>query len=82
MTPTVVASLYVEVMTMRAQSSGDAGCVRYTFRLRVSVGSERLLAAEWARCRWIWNEAVAKSKAVHAYNQAHPGDKPTCGPAQ
>ena len=33
-------------------------------------------------CRWVWNECVAKSKAVHAHNKAHPQDKLTCGPAQ
>ncbi|MER7187740.1 transposase [Streptomyces hyaluromycini] len=37
--------------------------------------------AEWDRCRWVWNECVAKSQAVHLYNKA-TGGKRTCGPAQ
>ncbi|WP_314223257.1 RNA-guided endonuclease InsQ/TnpB family protein [Streptomyces zaehneri] len=39
------------------------------------------LEAEWDRCRWIWNESVAKSKAAHLHNNA-TGEKQTCGPAQ
>ncbi|KUO08125.1 transposase [Streptomyces sp. DSM 15324] len=38
--------------------------------------------AEWARCRWVWNECVAMSRKVHAANRANPDDKVTCGPAQ
>ncbi|MFD5491692.1 RNA-guided endonuclease InsQ/TnpB family protein [Streptomyces sp. NPDC127091] len=40
--------------------------------------------AEWDRCRWVWNECVAKSKQVHAWNKNRPEgiDKRTCGPAQ
>jgi putative transposase len=30
----------------------------------------------------VWNECVAKSKAVYAHNTAHPMDGQTCGPAQ
>lgn len=41
----------------------------------------RALAAEWDRCRWAWNECVAKSRAVHLHNKA-AGEKQTCGPAQ
>ncbi|PJE95231.1 transposase [Streptomyces carminius] len=37
--------------------------------------------AEWARCRWIWNECVAMSRKVHAANR-NAADKVTCGPAQ
>ncbi|MEU1401518.1 transposase [Streptomyces sp. NPDC005728] len=58
------------------------GCTRYTYRLRVSLTAGAALLAEWDRCRWVWNECVAKSKAVHAHNKAHPEDKLTCGPAQ
>ncbi len=36
---------------------------------------------EWDRCRWVWNECVAKSRAVHLHNRA-TGQKATCGPAQ
>lgn len=59
-----------------------AGRARYTFRLRLSHGAERALLAEWDRCRWIWNECVAKSKQIHEHNRAHPETKLTCGPAQ
>ncbi|MFC7265900.1 RNA-guided endonuclease InsQ/TnpB family protein [Streptomyces lutosisoli] len=58
------------------------GHARYTYRLRVSSTARPRLLAEWDRCRWVWNECVAKSKAVHAHNKAHPEDKQTCGPAQ
>lgn len=36
--------------------------------------------AEWARCRWIWNECVAMSRKVHHLNQG-AAEKTTCGPA-
>ncbi|WP_225096280.1 RNA-guided endonuclease TnpB family protein [Streptomyces sp. CoH27] len=58
-----------------------AGYARWTFRLRVSSTAHTALMTEWDRCRWIWNECVAKSKAVHLRNKA-TGDKQTCGPAQ
>ncbi|MFD9502541.1 RNA-guided endonuclease InsQ/TnpB family protein [Streptomyces sp. NPDC060035] len=60
---------------------GGCRVARWTYRLRVSSTACAALEAEWARCRWVWNEAVAKSKAVYAYNRA-TGDKVTCGPAQ
>ncbi|WP_434481952.1 RNA-guided endonuclease InsQ/TnpB family protein [Streptomyces sp. NBC_01340] len=43
-----------------------------------------LLMAEWDRCRWVWNECVAKSKQAHVWNKNRPEgtDKRTCGPAQ
>lgn len=56
-------------------------CARYTYRLRVSPTAHTALNAEWDCCRWIWNECVAKSKAVHALSRA-TGEKLTCGPAQ
>ncbi|MBK3569137.1 RNA-guided endonuclease TnpB family protein [Streptomyces sp. MBT62] len=59
----------------------DAGHARWTFRLRVSLTARTQLYAEWDRCRWVWNECVAKSKAVYAQNNA-TGEKATCGPAQ
>ncbi|MCF3133183.1 RNA-guided endonuclease InsQ/TnpB family protein [Streptomyces olivochromogenes] len=59
----------------------DAGYARWTFRLRVSSTARTALEAEWDRCRWIWNESVAKSKATHLHNKA-TGEKQTCGPAQ
>ncbi|MER7874173.1 transposase [Streptomyces solisilvae] len=64
------------------QISEGAGHARYTYRLRVSSAARTALLAEWDRCRWIWNECVAKSRAVYAHNRAHPDDKLTCGPAR
>ncbi|WP_256727181.1 RNA-guided endonuclease InsQ/TnpB family protein [Streptomyces acidiscabies] len=64
------------------ERAGDAVCVRYTYRLRVSSTARSALLAEWDRCRWVWNECVAKSRAVHAHNRAHPASGLTCGPAQ
>ncbi|QIY57125.1 transposase [Streptomyces sp. RPA4-5] len=61
-----------------AEGSGHA---RYTFRLRVSSTARTGLEAEWARCRWVWNECVAMSRKVHARNKA-TGEKAGCGPAQ
>jgi putative transposase len=49
-------------MTTPMEADG-AGRARYTYRLRVSSSARTALEAEWARCRWIWNECVAKSKA-------------------
>ncbi|MFE4254234.1 hypothetical protein ACFRU3_32950 [Streptomyces sp. NPDC056910] len=39
------------------------------------------LEAEWDRCRWLWNECVAKSKAMYLHNKA-TGERQTCGPVQ
>ncbi|GAB2818993.1 RNA-guided endonuclease TnpB family protein [Streptomyces chlorus] len=66
-----------------AQVRADAGAghARYTYRLRVSSAARTVLAAEWDRCRWVWNECVAKSRAVHLRNKS-TGRKATCGPAQ
>ncbi|MEV6106705.1 transposase [Streptomyces sp. NPDC051940] len=63
-------------------TAADGGRARYTFRLRVSSTARTALLAEWDRCRRVWNECVAKSRAVHAHNRAHPHDRLTCGPAQ
>ncbi|MFI8910947.1 RNA-guided endonuclease InsQ/TnpB family protein [Streptomyces sp. NPDC053513] len=54
---------------------------RYTYRLRVSSTALAALLAEWDRCRWVWNECVAKSKHVYERNKA-TGERGTCGPAQ
>ncbi|MET8981304.1 transposase [Streptomyces sp. NPDC004539] len=53
----------------------DAGYARYTYRLRVSSTAHRALMAEWDRCRWVWNECVARSKKAHS-------ERETCGPAK
>jgi putative transposase len=59
----------------------DTGHARYTYRLRVSSTARTGLEAEWARCRWVWNECVAMSRKVHALNR-DAAEKTTCGPAQ
>ncbi|MEU5541965.1 transposase [Streptomyces sioyaensis] len=58
-----------------AQEKAGGGRVRYTYRLRVSSPAAALLEAEWARCRWLWNECCARSKKAYA-----KGEK--CGPAR
>ncbi|MDG5804414.1 transposase [Streptomyces ossamyceticus] len=68
-------------MTTRQQGSGGAGHTRYTYRLRVSSTACTGLEAEWARCRWVWNECVAMSRKVHGLNR-DAAEKETCGPAQ
>jgi putative transposase len=44
--------------------------VRYTYRIRPGAQAEASLISEWNRCRFLWNEAVHKSKT---------GRKPTFG---
>ncbi|MGW8380864.1 transposase [Streptomyces sp. ODS28] len=63
------------------EAEESAGCARYTFRLRVSATARRALEAEWGRCRWVWNECVAKSQQVHQAAKA-TGVTLACGPAQ
>ncbi|MEV0234423.1 hypothetical protein [Nonomuraea sp. NPDC050786] len=48
----------------------------------MSSTARTALLAEWDRCRWVWNECVAKSQQTYLHNKADPGDKRTCGPAQ
>ncbi|WP_089100390.1 RNA-guided endonuclease InsQ/TnpB family protein [Streptomyces hyaluromycini] len=67
-------------MTTSAEAD-EVGHARYTYRLRVSSTACEALLAEWDRCRWIWNECVAKSKAAHLHYET-TGEKRTCGPAQ
>ncbi|MDA3645706.1 transposase [Saccharopolyspora indica] len=59
---------------MAARQGARIGNARYTYRLRVSVTAAKALAAEWGRCRWIWNECVARSRKAHR-------DGESCGPA-
>ncbi|GAA4237207.1 hypothetical protein GCM10022254_48730 [Actinomadura meridiana] len=68
-------------MATREKGAGDTGHARYTYRLRVSSTARATLMAEWARCRWLWNECVAMSRKVHAANQ-DAVEKATCGPAR
>ncbi|MFD7409625.1 RNA-guided endonuclease InsQ/TnpB family protein [Streptomyces sp. NPDC059866] len=68
-------------MTTDTTDGQETAHARYTFRLRVCAGARAALEAEWARCRWIWNECVAKSKAIHLHNKVTGGTE-TCGPAR
>ncbi|MGW4302905.1 RNA-guided endonuclease InsQ/TnpB family protein [Streptomyces sp. NPDC004646] len=68
-------------MTASRKRSEGVGHARYTYRLRVSSTARTGLEAEWARCRWVWNECVAMSRKVHALNR-DAAKKTTCGPAQ
>ncbi|WP_406436534.1 transposase [Streptomyces sp. NBC_01613] len=61
-------------MTAEERPSKSIGHVRWTYRLRVSASARAALVAEWDRCRWLWNECVARSKKAH-----QGGEK--CGPA-
>uniref|UniRef100_A0AAU1U1C8 Transposase n=1 Tax=Streptomyces sp. NBC_00119 TaxID=2975659 RepID=A0AAU1U1C8_9ACTN len=62
-------------MAIAALETAGVGHARYTFRLRVSSTATGALEAEWARCRWLWNECCARSKKAHAENEK-------CGPAR
>ncbi|WP_327262657.1 transposase [Streptomyces sp. NBC_01232] len=53
---------------------GEGGHARYAFRLRVSSAARIALLGEWDRCRWVWNQCVAESRAAHKA-------KEKCGPA-
>lgn len=64
-------------METRQETMEDTGHARYTHRLRVFATARAALEAEWGRCRWVWNESVAKSR------QQHDGaPRATCGPAE
>ncbi|MEU4729102.1 transposase [Streptomyces sp. NPDC023588] len=54
--------------------AGEGWHARYTFRLRVSSTARTALLSEWDRCRWVWNQCVAQSRAAHI-------SKEKCGPA-
>ncbi|WP_406444805.1 transposase [Streptomyces sp. NBC_01613] len=57
------------------KAAPQGGHARYTYRLRVSSVTAAVLEAEWVRCRWVWNECVARSVKAHR-------DGETCGPAR
>ncbi|MFF4053748.1 RNA-guided endonuclease InsQ/TnpB family protein [Streptomyces chartreusis] len=67
-------------MTTEAVTEASGHC-RFTYRLRLSSASRAALDTEWDRVRWVWNECLAKSRAVHAHNRV-TGEKMTCGPVQ
>lgn len=48
---------------------------RYAYRLRPSPAAKRSLLGQWDRCRWVWNQCVAQSKAASKSNEE-------CGPAR
>jgi putative transposase len=62
-------------MTTPQDAVEDTGHARYSYRLRVSSTALTGLTGEWSRCRWIWNECVARSKKAH-----HADEE--CGPAR
>ncbi|MFD4340770.1 RNA-guided endonuclease InsQ/TnpB family protein [Streptomyces anulatus] len=51
------------------------GYARYAYRLRVSSTALAALMSEWDRCRWVWNQCVAESRAAHKAGEE-------CGPAR
>ncbi|MEV5086235.1 transposase, partial [Streptomyces sp. NPDC056159] len=57
------------------READGGGHARYTYRLRVSATARTALEAEWGRCRWVWNECVARSRKAHAEGEP-------CGPAR
>ncbi|MFJ8212686.1 RNA-guided endonuclease InsQ/TnpB family protein [Streptomyces sp. NPDC096033] len=61
-------------MTARTDVGHSVGHARHTYRLRVSSTALTALLGEWDRCRWVWNNCVAASKAAHQSRE-------TCGPA-
>lgn len=66
----------VGIMAAVKQHDGEVvGHARYTYRLRLSATAERALLSDWDRCRWVWNQCVAHSRAAHRA-------KEKCGPAQ
>ncbi|RSM89311.1 transposase [Streptomyces sp. WAC 01325] len=67
-------------MTTDAVTEASGHC-RYTCRLRLSSTARTVLDGEWGRVRWVWNECVAKSRAVHMHNRV-TGERATCGPVQ
>ncbi|MGP3959006.1 RNA-guided endonuclease InsQ/TnpB family protein [Nonomuraea sp. 3N208] len=69
-------------MAAGANPGQGAGHARYTYRLRVSSAAHAALLGEWDRCRWVWNQCVATSKAAYLHNKTHPEDQQTCGAAQ
>lgn len=56
-------------------AGGKHGKARFLYRLRLSSSARAALAAEWDRCRWVWNECVASSRAAHAAGEE-------CGPVR
>ena len=67
--------MFAMMVSMATPHEADgAGHARYTYRLRLSSAAQAALLGEWGRCRWVWNQCVAQSRAAHKAKQA-------CGPA-
>lgn len=60
---------------MATSEVGDAGYARFTYRLRVSSTARSALDAEWDRCRWVWNQCVARTRVAYKAGEE-------CGPAR
>ncbi|MFZ3496046.1 RNA-guided endonuclease InsQ/TnpB family protein [Streptomyces sp. 5.8] len=58
-----------------SQETEGAGHARFTYRLRVSSAARTRLLGEWDRCRWVWNECVARSRKARVEDEK-------CGPAR
>lgn len=52
--------------------------VRYTFKLRPGAQARRALEAEWDRCRWVWNQCVARDKEICAEGGRTPSGYDLC----
>jgi putative transposase len=48
------------VLSHRDGSLRRMNVVRYRYRLRPSAAAHTALLREWDRCRWVWNQAVAR----------------------
>ena len=59
---------------MARTGAKETGRTRYTYRLRLSSRTEKALLAEWNKCRWVWNQCVAASRAARQSGRE-------CGPA-
>ncbi|WP_405860233.1 transposase [Streptomyces sp. NBC_01515] len=57
------------------RDAARVGRARFTYRLRVSSTARGALLAEWGRCRWVWNECVARSKRAFRNGEL-------CGPGR
>ncbi|GAA0987212.1 RNA-guided endonuclease TnpB family protein [Acrocarpospora macrocephala] len=62
-------------MTTPEEDEEGSGHARHTYRLRMSSTALATLLVEWDRCRWVWNQCVAESRAAHKAKQE-------CGPAK
>lgn len=53
--------------------------VRYTYRIRPGKQATAALLAEWDRCRWVWNNCVARDKELWAEGERTPSGYDLCG---